>query len=127
MTSLPILPKPTIPKVLPLSSVPMRRCRFHSFCFNSKSPFDIFLDNANIIATVCSAADIVFTSGVFITTTPILVAAEISILSIPTPARPIARNFFETFIIFASILVPLLIIHPEASVHALIISLEDAS
>ena len=87
---------------------------------------EIFLDKASIIAIVCSAADIVFTSGVFITTIPPLVAAEISILSTPTPARPITRNLFAAFIAFGSIDVPLLTIHPAASTQAFNLSSTDA-
>ena len=85
----------------------------------------MFLDSVKIIAIVCSAAEIVFTSGVFITIIPFLVAACKSILSIPTPARPITLRFFDVLIVFASIVVPLLIIHPETSLLALILSLFD--
>ena len=63
---------------------------------------------------VCSAALIVFASGVFITTIPRLVAAEISILSTPTPALPITDKLAALLIIFESKVVPLLIIHPSA-------------
>ena len=49
---------------------------------------------------VCSAALIVFASGVFMTTTPRLVAAEISILSTPTPALPITDRLTALLIIF---------------------------
>ena len=41
------------------------------------------------IATVCSVAAMVLPSGVFNTTMPRAVAAGISMLSTPTPARPI--------------------------------------
>ena len=116
-----------MPKVLFLNSEPMSRCRFHFFCFSSKSPIEIFRDKASIMATVCSAAEIVFTSGVFITTIPLRVAAPISILSTPTPARPIIRSFFAILINFLSIDVPLLIIHPSISSHAFIFSLYEAS
>src|SRR5256885_13117182 len=43
-------------------------------------------------AIVCSAVVIVLPSGAFITTMPRIVAAETSILSTPTPARPITRR-----------------------------------
>ena len=87
---------------------------------------ETFRDRANIIAIECSAAEIVFTSGVFITIIPLLVASSMSILSTPTPARPIAFNFFAALIIFLSIFVPLLMIHPSVSSHALIISSFEA-
>ena len=64
---------------------------------------------------VCSAAEIEFPSGTFITTTPCLVAALISILSTPTPALPITCNFFARLISSAEILVPLLIIQASIS------------
>ena len=51
----------------------------------------------------------VLASGVFITTTPFLVAADISILSIPTPALPITDKLLALLIIFESNVVPLLI------------------
>ena len=60
---------------------------------NDRLPIEIFLAKDSIIPIVCSAADTVFISGVFITIIPFLVAAEISILSTPTPARPITCNF----------------------------------
>ena len=40
----------------------------------------------------CSAVEIVFPPGVFITMMPRLVAASTSTLSTPTPARPITFN-----------------------------------
>ena len=113
-TSLPIFPSPTIPRVLLRNSEPTSLCRFHS-------PFEIpwcpeftFLDKANIKASVCSAALIVFASGVLITTTPRLVAAEISMLSTPTPALPMTERLTALLIIFEFKVVPLLIIHPLA-------------
>ena len=111
-TSRPILPKPTIPNVLFRSSVPTRACRFHSPSFIPKSPAVILRDKVNIIAIVCSAAEKVFTSGVFITTTPHLVATGISILSKPTPARAITLRFSAFSIILAVTLVPLRITQP---------------
>ena len=42
---------------------------------------------------VSSAVVVVLPPGVFITTTPRLVAASTSTLSTPTPARPTTRNF----------------------------------
>ena len=71
----------------------------------------MFLERVDISDIVCSAAEIVFPSGRFITTTPWLVAASISILSTPTPALPITNSEVESIIFFLVILVPLLIIH----------------
>ncbi len=50
----------------------------------------MFRDSANISAIVCSAVLSVLPPGVFITTMPCRVAASLSILSVPTPARTIA-------------------------------------
>jgi len=43
---------------------------------------------ANVIATVCSAAARTFPSGALATMTPLSVAASMSMLSTPMPARP---------------------------------------
>ena len=59
----------------------------------------IFLAIASINASVCSAAAIVFPSGEFTTITPFCVAASKSILSTPTPARPIIFKFVPASII----------------------------
>ena len=48
----------------------------------------------SISAKACSAVEIVLPLGVFITTTPWSVAAPRSMLSTPTPARPMALRFF---------------------------------
>ena len=47
-------------------------------------------DRASIRAIVCSAVLSVLPAGVFITTMPQRVAAVLSMLSVPTPARTIA-------------------------------------
>ena len=47
-------------------------------------------DRASISAIVCSAVLSVLPAGVFITTMPSRVAASLSMLSVPTPARTIA-------------------------------------
>ena len=66
-------------------------------------------------ATVCSVAEIVLASGVFMTRTPFMVAAWISILSTPTPARPMTRRFSACSIFSDVTVVPLLTIHPSMS------------
>ena len=48
---------------------------------------------ASNMATLCSAAAMVFPPGVFITIIPRLVASIVSILSTPAPARPITFKF----------------------------------
>ena len=118
MTSRPILPIPTMPNILLRSSVPTKACLFHSPLFIALSPTEIFRESVSIIATVCSAADMVLTSGVFMTTIPRRVAAGISILSTPTPARPMAWRFSADAIISSVIFVPLRIIQPCTSLHA---------
>ena len=50
----------------------------------------MFRDRASISAIVCSAVLSVLPAGVFITTMPARVAASLSMLSVPTPARTIA-------------------------------------
>src|SRR6266566_5774773 len=47
---------------------------------------------ASIMAMVCSATATAFAPGVFITAMPCRVAASRSMLSTPTPARPITRS-----------------------------------
>ena len=77
---------------------------------------------AKIIANVCSAAETVLPSGTFITIIPFWVADSISILSIPTPARPIICNFLASSIFSFLILVPLLTIQASISWTRLLIS-----
>ena len=52
----------------------------------------MFRDSASISAIVCSAVLSVLPAGVFITTMPQRVAAVLSMLSVPTPARTIALS-----------------------------------
>ena len=61
--------------------------------------------SASNSAIVCSAAVITFDCGAFATTIPRLVATSTSTLSIPTPARPTARNRVAFAISSASSLV----------------------
>ena len=55
------------------------------FVLNSRHSY---LASEQMRAQVCSAALIVFPPGVFMTMTPFLVAASMSTLSTPVPARP---------------------------------------
>ena len=60
----------------------------------------IWRATANIIAMACSAVVILLPKGVFMTTTPLDVAAGISTLSTPIPARPTTLRFFAAARIF---------------------------
>ncbi len=53
---------------------------------------------ANIMAMACSAVVIELPKGVFITTMPAAVAAGMSTLSTPMPARPITFSFLAAAI-----------------------------
>ena len=90
-TSLPILPSPISPSVLPRTSVPEDDFSH----FPSRSAASIFgtcRASASISANVCSATLTAFPPGVLITSTPRRVASCRSMLSTPTPARPTARS-----------------------------------
>ena len=108
-TSMPTLPSPTTPRTFSLISLPMNCLRFHSFAFIEAFAWGIFRVIANIIAIVCSAAEIVFPSGVFATIMPFFVAAAISMLSTPTPALPMILRRFAASMISSVTFVPLLI------------------
>ena len=74
---------------------------------------------ANSMAIVCSAAVLVLPSGVFMTTTPAVVAVATSILSTPMPARPMTRSRLALARISAVTLVRLRTIKPSYSpIHA---------
>ena len=88
-TSAPILPRPMTPSVLFFNSTPMNDLRSHCPFFNELNAWGIFRANAVNIAIVCSAAEFVLPSGALTTMMPCSVAASKSILSTPTPARPI--------------------------------------
>jgi hypothetical protein len=88
-TSVPIFPYPTIPSVLPLSSVPVNSWRSHLPCLRRLFAWGMFLSSASRRPIACSAALTLLPAGVFITTTPRRVAAARSTLSTPVPGRPI--------------------------------------
>ena len=106
-TSRPIRPKPTIPSVFSLSSTPMNFERFHSFFFRLAFACGMLRASESIMAIVCSVAARVFPSGALATMIPCRVAASISILSTPTPARPMNFSFLPASITFALTSVPL--------------------
>ena len=67
----------------------------------------MFLDRESMSETACSAVLSVLPVGVFITTMPVRVAATLSMLSVPTPARAIARKCLLPSSASAVILTPL--------------------
>src|SRR5438067_9482480 len=91
-TSEPTLPRPITPSVLPRISVPMKFARVHSPRFTEASAWGTDRASANSRAMVCSAAATMFPRGALTTRIPRRVAAETSMLSSPTPARPTTRS-----------------------------------
>ena len=85
----PILPQPTTPSVLPVISTPMKRFFSHLPAWVEASACGISRASASISVIACSAVVIELPNGVFITMMPLAVAAGISTLSTPMPARPI--------------------------------------
>ena len=77
-----------MPSVLPVISTPMKRFFSHLPACVEASAAGISRASANIIAMACSAVVIELPNGVFITITPRAVAAGMSTLSTPMPARP---------------------------------------
>ena len=84
----PILPAPITPRVLPVSSTPMNFDFSHLPAWVEAEASGIWRATANIIAMACSAVVIMLPKGVFMTITPFLLAASLSTLSTPIPARP---------------------------------------
>ena len=74
--------------VLLFTSVPRNSPFAHSPPTRRPCACGIERATANVIATVCSAAARTFPSGAFATMTPWSVAASMSMLSTPMPARP---------------------------------------
>ncbi len=91
-TSRPMLPSPTMPSVLPRSSLPRNFFFSHLPAFVELLACGTALAIESINARVCSATETALPPGVFITSTPASVAAGRSTLSTPTPARPITLN-----------------------------------
>ena len=84
----PMLPAPISPSVLPVTSTPMKRFFSHLPACVEASASGSWRASANISAMACSAVVIELPNGVFITTTPLALAAGMSTLSTPIPARP---------------------------------------
>jgi hypothetical protein len=72
----------------------MNRLFSHLPAWVEASAAGIWRASANIMAIACSAVVIELPKGVFITTTPAAVAAGMSMLSTPIPARPMTLRFF---------------------------------
>src|SRR5918996_1038135 len=87
-TSAPTRPRPTMPRVLPYSSVPWNRRRSQPPLRRAAWAWGMLRAWARIRATVCSAAEITFDWGALTTMIPSRVAAATSTLSRPMPARP---------------------------------------
>ena len=85
----PILPQPITPSVLPVISTPMKRFFSHLPAWVEASAWGIWRASASIRVMACSAVVIELPNGVFITMMPFAVAAGMSTLSTPMPARPI--------------------------------------
>ena len=96
-TIAPMLPQPMTPSVLAVSSTPMKRFFSHLPAWVEASACGIWRASANIIAMACSAVVIELPNGVFITITPRAVAAGMSTLSTPMPARPITFRLRGAF------------------------------
>ena len=91
-TIAPILPQPMTPRVLPVISTPMKRLFSHLPACVEASAAGMSRASANISAMACSAVVTELPKGVFITMTPRAVAAGMSTLSTPMPARPMTRR-----------------------------------
>ena len=83
-----------MPSVLPLSSVPCSDFFSHFPACISSLARPMWRAMASIKARVCSATAMALAPGVFITAMPLRVAASRSMLSTPTPARPITRSLW---------------------------------
>ena len=79
-----------MPSVLPASCTPMNLLRSQACDRRLASAEATFRDSPSSRAKACSAVLTVLPAGVFITTMPCRVAASLSMLSVPTPARTIA-------------------------------------
>ena len=126
-TSWPTRPAPTRPSVRPRSSAPLKRPRSHSPRRTEASAPGTPRTTESISASVSSAADTVLPAGALSTAMPRSVAASRSILSTPTPARPITFRLWASANMSESTFVALLTIKPSALVSALRKSVEDES
>ena len=91
----PILPQPMTPSVLPKISTPRNLFFSHLPAWVEASASGICRASDSIRVIACSAVVIELPNGVFITMMPRAVAAGISTLSTPMPARPITFRFLR--------------------------------
>ena len=82
-----------MPSVLPRSSMPMKRERVHSLRRIEASACGMLRASEIMSANACSAAAMVLPVGELTTAMPCCVAASTSMLSTPTPARPMPSIF----------------------------------
>ncbi|MNL25499.1 hypothetical protein D3C87_1469830 [compost metagenome] len=101
----PILPAPIRPRTLLVTSTPMKRFFSHLLARVDASASGSWRAKANIMAMACSAVVMELPKGVFITMMPFLVAAGISTLSTPMPARPTTLRLVAAERIFSVTLV----------------------
>ncbi len=94
-----------MPSVLPVISTPMKRFFSHLPACVEESAWGIWRASASIRLMACSAVVIELPNGVFITMMPLAVAAGMSTLSTPMPARPITLSFLACSRIFGVTLV----------------------
>ena len=87
-----MLPQPMMPRILPISSTPMKRDFSHLPAWVEALAWGIWRAAAIIMAIECSAVVMALPKGAFMTTTPRAVAASTSMLSTPMPARPITLS-----------------------------------
>ena len=111
----PTLPQPITPSVLLVISTPMKRFFSHFPAWVEVSACEICRASASISVIACSAVVIELPNGVFITMMPLAVAAGMSTLSTPMPARPITFRFFACSKIFGVTLVAERIASPSKS------------
>ncbi len=83
------------PSVLLVISTPMKRFFSHLPACVEASACGIWRASASISVIACSAVVIELPNGVFITMMPLAVAAGMSTLSTPMPARPITLRRFR--------------------------------
>ena len=87
-TSLPMRPRPAMPSVLSASSTPSQRLRSQRPATSAAWAWGTLRAWASSSAMVCSAAETMLLCGALTTITPRRVAASVSTLSRPIPARP---------------------------------------
>jgi hypothetical protein len=111
----PILPQPMMPKVFDASSTPTKRDFSHLPARVDRSAAGSWRARAIIMAMLCSAVVTELPKGVFMTTTPASVAASMSTLSTPIPARPTTLSLVAALSMSAVTLVVERIARPSYS------------